>query len=414
MTRALIVLLSLTVLGSLATADCIVIKRGGKLQVLGMPAQVGGVDVTPENVDLYSDQSVGAIESEGYDIVAFKKTDKSKAETFPRSEVVRTFYNSEPDGLVSGYAEMAAGNYLAALSQFKTVTDDPNARDVYKYQALRQIGLCYYALGRTADCIKHYEAWPAVNAVQTPIVYRFLADLLTEQRKYDAARAKYDEISKLPGIPDVWKFNARLGGVKVDTAERKFDDAERGAAAIARETQGKADVIDANVLALVLQAEAIWRGGKTERFPEAEAILTKASSIEGAENGTRAFLFVTLGNVLYAQGKVEEARFPYMRAALMYPNTGYEGLAYFNAGQCFLDMSGRLDGGKDQEKSDDYLVKGMRLLGTAAGNYRVADAAKRYRENKKRFDDVLAKMGEKEEGEAEKPEEKPQDDKSGG
>jgi len=278
------------------------------------------------------------------------------------------------------------------VSDFKEVVDDPASRDCFKYQALRQIGLCYYSAGRIPDCIKHFKAWPAVNARQTPEVYRFLADLLTDQRKYDEARAQYDEIAKLPGVPDVWKFNARLGAVKVSTAERKYDEAERMAQAIARESDGKLDVVDAHVLALVLQAEAIWRGGKADRLPEAAAILDRAAAIEGVEPGTRAFLLVTQGNVLYAQGgdQVEAARFPYMRAALMYPDSGYDGLAYLNAGQCFLDMSMRLNG-KDQAKSDQCLVQGMKLLAIAAGNYKQGDAAKRYRENKKRYDEIMAK-----------------------
>jgi hypothetical protein len=88
-------------------------------------------------------------------------------------------------------------------------------------------------------------------------------------------------------------------------------------------------------------------------------------------------------------GKVEAARFPYLRAAYMYPDSVYDGIAYHNAGNCFIDLSGRLEG-KDQAKSDDYLVKGMQLLATAAGRYRNADAAKLYRKNKERYDKIMA------------------------
>jgi tetratricopeptide (TPR) repeat protein len=307
---------------------------------------------------------------------------------------VRVIYTTEPDMLVAGFAEMADGKWIAAINDFKEVVADPEAREAYRYQALFQIGRAYIFAGRNADCVRHYGEWKPVNSVYTPMVYRILADLLTDQRKYDDARAQYGKITGLPGITEVWKFNARLGAVKVDTAERKYDEAERAAATIARETQNKPEVVDANVLALALQAEAIWRGGKAERLAEATTLLEKAAAVEGAESGTRAFLLVTQGNVLYAQGKPEEARFPYLRATLMYPDSGYDGLAYLNAGQCLLDMSMRLQG-KEQDTSDKLLVNGMRLLATAAGTYKVSDAAKRYRENKARYEEIMAKSGEK-------------------
>lgn len=411
MTRVSIALLTLAILGAPAGADYLILKRGGKLQVWGMPASVGKsndpIEITPDNVDLYADQSTALIEAEGYDTVTARKTPNAKPETFPRSEVVRVEYTTEPEMLVAGLLEMADGKYIAAINDFKEVVADAETRGAYKYRALFEIGRCYYINGRIPECTKHFKEWQPVNSVYTPVVYRFLADLLTEQRKYDDARAQYAQIASLPGITEVWKFNGRLGAVKVDTAERKYDEAERAAATIVRETQNKADVSDAHVLALTLQAEAIWRSGKAERLADATTILERAAAVEGAEPGTRAFMLVTQGNVLYAQGKVEEARFPYLRAALMYPDSGYDGLAYLNAGQCFLDMSLRLDG-KEQEKSDKFLVDGMRLLATAAGTYKQGDAAKRYRENKARYDALMAQeAGGTEEvaaGEPEKPE----------
>lgn len=404
MTRASIAILTLALLGATAHADFLILKRGGKLQVWGMPATVGKasdpIEISPENAELYGDQSTGLIETEGYDVITGKKAPNAKSEAFPRTEVVLVRYTTEPEMFAAGLTEMADGKWIAAINDFKEVVADAEAREAYKYQALFQIGLCYYRAGRIPECIKHFKEWKPVNSVYTPLVYRTLADLLTGQRKYDEARAQYTQIAGLPGITEVWKFNARLGAVKVDTAERKYDDAERAAATIARETQNKADVADANVNALTLQAEAIWRGGKAERLAEATTILERAAAVEGAEPGTRAFLLVTQGNVLYAQGKVDEARFPYLRAALMYPDSGYDGLAYLNAGQCFLDMSMRLDG-KEQEKSDKFLVSGMRLLATAAGTWKEGDAAKRYRENKARYEEIMAKSGEK--PEADKP-----------
>jgi len=395
MTRASIALLTLALVAGPAAADLLILKKG---RVWGMPSSIGSgnnaVQVTEDNAELYQDQSTGLIESEGYDSVTGKKSSSSKAETFPRSEIVKVIYTTEPDDLANAYGSMASGQFLAAVNDLRTVTANDKEREAYRYLAQYLIGQCYYRAGRPQDCINHYKAWKPVNSVYTPIVYRDLAGLLTEQRHYDEARAQYAQIANLAGIPDVWKYNARLGAAKVDIAERKYEAAEAGASGIARETQNKPDVADAYVNALALQAEAIWRGGKTERLPEAEKLLERAAAVEGAEPGTRAFLLVTQGNVLYAQRKIDEARYPYLRAALMYPDSGYDGIAYFNAGQCFLDLSGALVG-KDQEKSDQLLVRGMRLLATAAGTYKVSDAAKRYRENKTRYEAILAKSGEK-------------------
>lgn len=395
MTRFTIALVTLAFLGSAARADCMILKRGGRLQVWGMPAQIGeganAIDVTPDNVELYAEHSFGLIEAEGYDGITAKKNPASKAETFASSEVVNVFYSTEPDALVSANQQMQGGGFLLAIGDFKNVVADPAARETFKHQALFQIGICYYSAGRLPDCIKHFQAWKPVNSRYTPLAFSLLAGLLTEQRKYAEARAEYDEIPKLPGIPDSWKFKARLGAVKVDIAERKYDEAERMAQTTARETQGKADLADANALAMVLQAEAIWRAGNANRLPDASAILERAAAIDGASPDTRSFLLVTQGNLLYAQGKTEEARFPYLRAALMYPDSGYEGLAYLNAGTCFLDLSMHLEG-KDQAKSDKFLLDGMKLLAIAAGPpHRQPDAVKRYRENKQRYDEIVAR-----------------------
>ena len=393
MTRALIALVTLALLGTTAGADFIILKKGNKFTVWGMPESVGGganpIPISAENAALYGEQSTGIIEVEGYDALTAKRTPTAKAETIPLTDVVAVFFTTEPDLLVSGLAQMDAGQYGPAIRDLKDVVEDPATRDAYRQKALYQIGVCYYYMGRKPDCIKHFKAWKPVNSKYTPEAISRLADLLTEDRKFAEARAQNDEIPKLPGIPDSWKYKARLGAVRVDIAERKFDDAERTAQSIARETQSRADLADATALAMVLQAEAIWRSGKADRLADAGPILDRAAALEGASPGTRAFLLVTQGNVLYAQGKVEEARFPYLRAALIYPDSGYDGLAYLNAGQCLLDMSMRLEG-KEQAKSDKYLVDGMKLLATAALTYRQADAAKRYKENKARYDAIIA------------------------
>jgi len=397
MTRVFAALTACALIVSAVSADCLIIRKGTKLDTWGIDSKVGQppnqIEVTPDNVELYADQSEGIVEAEGYDGITCRKTEKSRQTEFmPWSSVVRVFYSTEPEDLIDGLSDMATGNYAQAIGALRACAEDPEVREVYRYRAQYLVGICYLQSGRTKDAVAHFKSWPKVNSRYTPEVYRILAELYTDMRQYAPARAQYEEISKLDKITDDWKFKARLGGVKVDIAERKFDEAERTAQALARETQGRADIVNAHALALVLQADAILKSGKTERLIEAQSILERAAKLEGPAPEIRAFLLVTQGHVLYAQGKLEEARFPYLRAALMYPDSGYDGTAYHNAGQCFIDMSGRLEG-TDQAKSDEYLVDGMRLLGTAAGRYGVKEAAKVYGEHKKRYDAIVAKEG---------------------
>ena len=408
MTRVFAAFTALALLGSAVHADALIIRKGTRLDTWGMPSKIGDkpneIEITPDNVELYYDQSTGVIDAEGYDGITCRKTDRAKTtEFFPWSDVVRVYYAPEPESLLTGIDSMATGNWAQAIGDLRACAEDEEVRSVFRHRARYLVGICYLQSGRAKDAIAHFKAWPPINSRYTPEVYRILAELYTELRQYPAARAQYDEVAKLDKITDDWKFKARLGAVKVDIAERKFAEGEQMAKRIAQETQGRADIVNAHALALVLQADAIFKSGNADRLPEAQSLLERGQKLEGPAPETRAFLLVTLGHALYAQGKLEEARFPYLRAALMYPDSGYDGTAYHNAGQCYIDMSGRLEA-TDQAKSDEYLVKGMKLLGTAAGRYRNPEAGKVYREHKKRYDAIVAKEGGEAAGEGESDE----------
>ena len=93
---------------------------------------------------------------------------------------------------------------------------------------------------------------------------------------------------------------------------------------------------------------------------------------------------------MYAQGKPEDARFEYMRVVTLYPDVPAQvAHALQNAGQCFLDMSGREK--DDQAKSDELLVTGMKLLAECAGRHKSSPAARSARVTyKKRKADLEA------------------------
>jgi tetratricopeptide (TPR) repeat protein len=405
MLRTSATILTLLLLVPVADADVVILKKGSKLQLLGIDSKIGNVQVTPDNVELFLEKSEGVIDREGYDGIDFRKNSRSRnVKTYTWDEVAAHYYHPEPDALLDGYDQMQLGNFPQAIGAFKEVISDPDIRDVFKPDAYFKMGYCYYSAGRIKDAIALFSRWRYQNSRYTPEVKRFLAEIYTSRKQFTTARDQYNKIAGLPGIPDNWKYKAQLGNVKVDIAEHDYEKAERTAKSIAEAT-GRTDALaDANVIAHILQAEAILQSDATDRLPDAEALLLRACDVKGVPHVTRAYLFATLGDVQYKQGKLEEARFPYMRVVLMYPDQpAYVAHSLLNAGQCFLDMSGRLID-TDAAKSDEYLVHAMKLLAQCAGRHRgsapAAAAAKAYRTHKARYDKIVAATGES--GEEEK------------
>ncbi|MBW2415270.1 MAG: tetratricopeptide repeat protein [Deltaproteobacteria bacterium] len=397
MLRTTVSILTLLLLVPVANADVVILRKGAnKFQILGIKDKIGAVAINVQNVELFLDQSTGIIDREGYDGLDIRKNIKARtSKTYSWTQVARHFYSTEPDALLDGYDQRRLGNYAQANAAFREVLDDPGVREVFKPDAYFQMGFCYYSQGNVKAAIEHFSRWRWPNSRFTPEVKRFLAEIYTGRKQFITARDQYKKIAALPGIPPNWKYKAQLGNVKVDIAERKFAEAERTAKSIAAATNGKAELGDASVLAHVLQAEAILQAEEADRLPDAEALLLRAVNTPNVPDTTRAYLFTTLGDVQYKQGKLEDARFPYMRVVLMYPNeAGYVAHALLNAGQCFLDMSGRMDKTPEQATSDKYLINAMKLLAQCAGRYRGYDparaAAKAYRAHKPRFDAIRA------------------------
>lgn len=399
MLRISATILTLLLLVPVVDADVVIVRKGRKTQILGIKSKIGNVEITEDNVELFLEQSEGVIDREGYDGLDFRKNSRSKNfKTYAWGEIVKHYYAPEPDALLDGYDQMRLGAFAQAIRDFRDVISDPNVREVFKPDAFFKIGYCWYSAGNLKNAIDHLSGWRWENSRYTPEVKRFLAEIYIGRRQFTTARDQFNQIASLPGIPANWKYKAQLGNVKVDIAERKYAEAERTAQSIAGQTSGTVELADANVLAHILQAQAILQSDAADRLPEAEALLVKATAVDGVPDVTRANLFATLGDVQYKQGKLEEARFPYMRVALMYPDQpAYVAHALFNAGQCFLDMSGRADNANEKEKADQYLVKAMKLFAQCARRYRgqppATGAAKAYRTHKKRYDEIQAKEG---------------------
>jgi len=382
-----------TLLAPATLADVVITKRG---KVHGIRSRIDGVEITKDNVQSYLDQSTGVIVRHGYDAIEIKKRERDRRGIeIELDDVADYFHTERPEALLDGLDNMQLGAYPQAIGAFREVLES-DARQVFKDQADYNLGLCYYLSGNVRNCIAHWSAWTPRNSRFTPVVYSNLAEIQTLGKKFKQARALYKRITELEGIPENWKLTGELGDAKVDIAERNFRDAEQTAKRIAARAS-RPELTDARALGLTLQAQAIYRAEtesqSKERLPEAQRLLGRAEKLAGVSKANRAFLFSTLGNVVYAQGNPEDARYPYLRVVCLFPDTGYVAAALQNAGNCFIDMSLRLLD-KEPAKSDEYLVKGMKLLydcaarhkGTPAGR----GAAKVYREHKKRYEKILA------------------------
>ena len=398
----LAVLLLTALFAAPSTADVLVVKRGNKYQFIGLPSKVNGVAVDIKNWRAFADDSKGIIEREGYNAVwAKKKAGKGKATRYPISEVVAIRYTTEPAQFVNGFDLMATGQWGRAVGAFRSVANDKEERAVYRIEAQYQIGRVYLAAGSRKQALEHFRQWTIDNSKFTPIVYRWAGLLLTSYKKYDEARQWFGKIGALEGITQDWKLKARLGGVLVDLAQKKFDDAENNAKAVVRDAQGDKRLNDALALAYALQGKAIFQTGNKDRYPDAQKALESAAGLDHVSDANMAVAYATLGDVIYAQGKPEAARFAYMRVACLFPNERDQAAhSLLNAGQCFLDLSDRAKDDADQR--DVYLVKGMKLLRECAGRHRgrapARAAALAFRRRKAAYEAALARIEAKQGG----------------
>jgi tetratricopeptide (TPR) repeat protein len=392
------IFVALVIIGFLAPAtraDVVMVKdRGDEVKLYGIKSEIDGVKVTVDNVRGFIQESDGVIATDDYDGVGFKRNERAtKIQTFPRDQVVGILYKEEPAALLDGFDAMQTGAWAQAISAFRDAYENQELRAVFRFEAYFQIGICYVSTNNFTRAIEHFQKWPTSKSKYTPEAYRILAEIFTAKKNFDAARAEYKKIEDLANISDSWKYRASLGAVKVAIAERKYSDAEQGAKRIASLAGTRSELVDARCLALALQAQAILESGDKERLGEAEKLVREATSLKGVSNTNAALAHLILGHVLYAGGKGLEARFPYMRVVCLYPDErSYVASALQNAGQIFLDLS---EGAPDAAASDEFLMKGMKLLAECGLNYRGTEAAGKatsaYRKYRARYEALKAK-----------------------
>lgn len=395
----LLAMLLAALVAATASADTVVIKKGkNRYDFLGLRSRMNGVEVTIENWQAFADEGNAVVERVGYDAVWVKpRANSRKAEKYPLSSVVEIRYTTEPDNLLAGYDLQSTGAWGRAIGAFRAVANNNDARPVYRVEAQFQIGVTYLRGGSSKQALDHFQKWTIEDSKYTPVVYRLVGDLLTQRKKYAEARSWFEKIGALPDISEDWKLKARLGGVRVDIAERKFDEAENNARAIARAAES-ANANDSLAGAYALQASAMLASGNKDKFPAAQKLAEQAVALEGVTDSTMAVAYSGLGDIIYAQGKPEDARFAYMRVVLLYPEeSGHVAHSLENAGQCFIDMADRAK--DDQAKHDDLLVKGIKLMRECYSRHRGSGSARTarsvYRKRKADYEAALARLEKK-------------------
>lgn len=394
-TLGIVVLLGLT--AGLASADVVITKSGrNKVRINGLPDKIGEDEVTQTNWRIFVPKSTGVILEDNYDSILYKKSAKAKnstAKVIPKSSVVDYMLAplQQDANLDAGHGRLGNGNIAGALRAFQDVLASETARPVDKHEANFMIGFAYLKSGRVKSAAAHFAKWNGGKSKYTPDVLRLLGEIQTAGKKYKAARATYARIGALPDITEDWKFKARCGLVKVDIAERKYKEAEQAAGAIAKAAEKSPD---AQALALGLQAQAIVFAQDEARFGDSEKLLKQALELKGVSNTQRAFLNLTLGDCLYAQRKLDEARYPYLRVVELYSDErGYVGTALLNAGNCFIDLAGKALNEQSQAEHDDLLVKGMKLIIDAGQRYGQRAARAVYKKNKPEYDAAKKRLG---------------------
>lgn len=381
----IVVLIGLT--AGVSPADVLVVKSGRKkVKVHGLPDKVGDTEVSARNWRLFLNQSTGVIVEDNYDSVVWqKKASTKKTQTYPKSQVVEMGLAplQRDANLDQGHGDLATGNLAAALRNFGTCAKNPEARTVDRMEAKFYLGFSHLMFGRKKSASKVFAAWDGGKSVYTPEALRLLAEIQTGGQKFKSARATYERISNLPDITEEWKYKARCGLVKVLIAERKYAEARKMAGGIAKEASKNKEDATSRALAMCLEAQAITFAQDEAAYPKAEKLLKDALDLKGVDATTMAFLNVTLGDALYSQKRIEEARFPYLRVPALYPQeSGYCGAALLNAGNCFIDMSEKAVADGDQPKADKLLISGMKLLSEAGLKYKNGGARKVWKRNK--------------------------------
>jgi len=394
MARIPAILLLAAFAASTAAADVLIVESRGKPKIEGLDDEIDGTEVTLDNWRIFLPKSEGVVLEHNYDSVLWKRNERTRREeTFPIAQVIEVALapGKRHPALDEGYQYLAQRNLAGAIRAYQECASDEKARPVDRHEASFQVGYTYAAFGRLKSAKGHFEKWNGGKSIHTPEAYRLLAEIYTGEQKFADARKTYQRIIDLPDLPDALKLKGEAGLVKVDIAERNYEEAERKAAALARTASRDEKLNDGRAFAMGLQAQAIIFAKDEKRLPESEQILRSALELASLTDSTKAFLYSTLGDALYAQRKLREARFPYMRVVELYPEeSGYVANSLLNAGNCFIDLAGEAQNNGNEATYCDYMIKGMLLISECGLKHKGTTAARQaggvWRKNKAAYE----------------------------
>ena len=370
--------LAVLLMGGLASADVVVTKKG-RIHGLGSKSK-DGTAITVDNWPRFIEESKGDIVYLGYRGLSFQRGRKPSVIAWSDIEDFE-FNEADPDW-EDGNKHYSIGDWSSALGAYRDCAASAEARPVFKVESEFYICVCLLQQGNKKAALRQLRGWKHIDSRHTPAVYRILAEIATVDKKFSSARSHYAKIEALPELPEASVLSAKLGLVKVEIAENKFGEAEAALGRIkARNTRAK----DANTTAgiAVLRARIVIKSNAVDRFEEVRRELEKvAEDLKGVDDPNRAAVYAALGDILFKQGKSDEARFPYMRVVCMYPSeSGQVANCLLNAGQCFINLA-TAQKETDKAKYKQYLDEGMKLLRECAGKYKNPGARKAYRRYK--------------------------------
>ncbi|NJN14520.1 MAG: tetratricopeptide repeat protein [Planctomycetes bacterium] len=167
-----------------------------------MPSRVEEEEITPANWKIFVDQSTGVIGRDGYDGVELLRRAGDKKGTFYAAEdIVERIYTTQPEALLDAYDSQARGNLAQAIGEFRAVADSKEVSEVYRLEAYYMTGICYLQMNNRANAMAHFGKWPGQNSQYTPEVFRIMAEIHTEQKAFDKARAPTSRSVRCPTSP---------------------------------------------------------------------------------------------------------------------------------------------------------------------------------------------------------------------
>jgi len=370
---------ALLVVAGSAPADVVITKKG---RIYGLPSKINRVDVTPHVAKQNLSKSRGNISAYGYRGLTFTRGKKNTL--IPYAGIVYEAFTEEDADWADGMRNLDIGDFGQALAAFQDCVKSAEARPIFMIDSTYWSIICLASQGNWRAATPMLSSWKFPDSRWTLQVNRILGERYIFKKNYAAARKAFAATIALPEIGAVHKLKAKLGGVKVDLAEKKFNDAKTNLTVIATQAKREKNADDVLVLIAVLNAK-LAMASDDGNLEKAKKDLQEAAKLDVVD---KAALYEGLGNVQFKMGDHDGARYAYLRVITMYPGeVNIVSNSLLSAGQCFLNLYEKAKNDEQTDEACQYLTEGMTLLKQAGGaRYRNKEARKTYRQYKPALD----------------------------